>query len=112
MRRHHWKLTALQKARLHQYLAQSPVLEALYFAKQQLNGFLVMKSPKAKRAKQMLPKFLALIRQFEHSPAQALAATLLSWLEPIVRMWRFTKSNGITEGWLSIINGGQRHSLD
>ena len=84
---------------IHGYLKQSPVLQALYFAKQQLNGFLVMKSLKAKRAKQMLPKFLALIRQFEHSPAQALAATLLSWLEPIVRMWRFTKSNGITEGF-------------
>ncbi|MFC4203002.1 transposase, partial [Candidimonas humi] len=78
---------------------QSPVLRALYFAKQQLNGFLVMKSLKAKRAKQMLPQFLALIRQFEQSPAKALAATLLSWLEPIVRMWRFTKSNGITEGF-------------
>ncbi|MCM2278069.1 MAG: transposase, partial [Oligoflexia bacterium] len=24
--------------------------------------------------------------------------TLRSWLEPIVRMWRFTKNNGITEG--------------
>ncbi|MEI2418626.1 ISL3 family transposase [Orrella sp. JC864] len=99
MRRHHWKLTALQKERLHQYLAQMPVLQALYFAKQQLSGFLVLKSLKAKRAQKMLPKFLALIRQFEQSPAKALAATLLSWLEPIVRMWRFTKSNGITEGF-------------
>ena len=25
--------------------------------------------------------------------------TLISWLEPIVRMWRFSKSNGITEGF-------------
>src|SRR3546814_19716892 len=91
MRRHHWKLSSVQKERLHQYLAQEPVLQALYFAKQQLNGFLVMKSLKAKRAKQLLPKFLALIRQFEQSPARALAATLTSWLEPIVRMWRFTK---------------------
>jgi len=99
MRRHHWKLTALQKERLHQYLRQTPVLEALYFAKQQLNGFLVMKSLKRKRAKQILPQFLALLAQFEHSPARALAATLKSWLEPIVRMWRFTKSNGITEGF-------------
>ena len=97
MRRHHWKLTALQKENLHQYLAQMPVLQALYFAKQQLNGFLVLKSLKAERAQKMLPKFLALIRQFEQSPAKALATTLLSWLEPIVRMWRFTKSNGITE---------------
>jgi len=99
MRRHHWNLSAVQKERLHQYLAQSPVLKALYFAKQQLNGFLVMKSLKRKRAKQMLPKFLALLAQFEQSPAKALAATLKSWLEPIVRMWRFTKSNGITEGF-------------
>jgi len=99
MRRHHWKLSAGQKENLYQYLGQEPVLRALYFAKQQLNGFLAMKSLKAKRAKQMLPKFLALIRQFEQSPARALAETLKSWLEPIVRMWRFTKSNGITEGF-------------
>ncbi|WP_370519899.1 transposase [Bordetella sp. 15P40C-2] len=90
---------AMQKETLHRYLAQMPVLQALYFAKQQLNGFLVLKSLKATRAQKMLPKFLALIRQFEQSPAKALAATLLSWLEPIVRMWRFTKSNGITEGF-------------
>lgn len=89
----------MQKERLHPYLAQSPVLQALYFAKQQLNGFLVMKGVKARRAKQLLPKFLALIRQFEQSPAKVLAATLTSWLQPIVRMWRFTKSNGITEGF-------------
>lgn len=99
MRRHHWKLSAVQKERLHQYLAQSPTLQALYFAKQQLNGFLGMKSLKRKRARRMLPQFLALIAQFEQSPARALAATLKSWLEPAVRMWRFTKSNGITEGF-------------
>src|SRR5690606_4504331 len=50
MRRHHWKLTAMQKENLHRYLAQEPVLRALYFTKQQLNGFLVMKSLKRKRA--------------------------------------------------------------
>ena len=75
------------------------MLQALYFAKQQLNGFLVMKSLKRKRAKQMLPKFLALLEQFDLSPARALAQTLKSWLEPIVRRWRFTKSNSITEGF-------------
>ena len=30
---------------------------------------------------------------------RTLAATLTSWLEPIVRMWRFSRSNGITEGF-------------
>src|SRR3546814_4503855 len=50
-------------------------------------------------AKKLLPRFLALLQQFAHSPAKALAATLTSWLEPIVGMWRFSKSNGITEGF-------------
>src|SRR5690606_24715916 len=65
MRRHHWRLSAVQKENLRQYLAQEPVLRALYFAKQQLNGFLVMKNMRANRAERLLPKFLALIRQFE-----------------------------------------------
>ena len=76
-----------------------PVLRSLYFAKQQLNGFLVMKTVKRQRAKKMLPQFLALVAQLAQSPARALANTLRSWLEPIVRMWRFSKSNGITEGF-------------
>ncbi|MEJ1730695.1 transposase, partial [Escherichia coli] len=57
------------------------------------------KSLKRTRAEKMMPQFLALIEQFARSPARALAETLRSWLEPIVRMWRFTKSNGITEGF-------------
>ena len=99
MRRHHWKLAEVQRERLHRYLAQYPVLQALYLAKQRLMDFLLMKTLKAKRAKKMLPQFLALIEQFAHSPAHALARTLRSWLEPIVRMWRFSRSNGITEGF-------------
>src|SRR5699024_4605078 len=91
--------SAMQKERLHQYLAHEPVLQALYFAKQQLNGFLVLKTLKRKRAQKMLPKFLQLIEQLEQSPARWLAQTLRSWLEPIVRMLRFSKTNGITEGF-------------
>lgn len=99
MRRHHWKLSSVQKERLHGYLRQSPVLQALYFAKQQLNGFMVLRTLTARRAGKMIPRLLRLIGQFEQSPARALAATLRSWIEPIVRMWRFSRSNGITEGF-------------
>ena len=53
MPRRHWKLAAAQKERLRQYLAQSPVLQALCFAKQQLDGFLVKKCLRGRRAKQM-----------------------------------------------------------
>ncbi len=99
MRRYRWHLTATQKQTLHRYLAQTPVLQAMYFAKQQLNGFLVLKTLTQRRAKKMLPLFLNLIEQFERSLARTLAATLRAWLEPIVRMWRFSKTNGIMEGF-------------
>jgi transposase len=75
------------------------VLQSLYFARQQLAGLLVLKTAQAKRARKMLPQLLMLLEQFAHGPGQALASTLRSWLEPIVRMWRFSKSNGITEGF-------------
>ncbi|WP_211217781.1 transposase [Fodinicurvata sediminis] len=86
-------------APLTQYLEERPVLKALYAAKQRLMRFLLMKTLNAKRAKKVLLRFLALLEQFDKSPAKALATTLRSWLEPIVRMWRFSKSNGITEGF-------------
>jgi transposase len=49
-----------------------------------------------------LPKLLRVIDELGHSsfdPLETLAQTLKRWLEPIVCMWRFTRSNGITEGF-------------
>lgn len=99
MRRHQWRLTDDQKANLGRYLARYPVLQALYEAKQRLATLLLIKTANGRYAKKQLPKLLALLRQFSDSPAKSLANTLMSWIEPIVRMWRFSKSNGITEGF-------------
>ncbi len=68
MHHHHWRLGAVQKENLHQYLAYELVLRALYFAKQQLNGFLVLTNLKRKRAQKITPLLLRLIEQFEQSP--------------------------------------------
>ena len=46
-----------------------------------------------------MARLLKLIAQLAQSPARTLAHTLTSWLEPIVRMWRTSQSNGITEGF-------------
>jgi transposase len=99
MRRHQWKLEPGQRLALQAYLAQWPVLEALYRAKQRLMTLLLVKTVNAKRARRLLPKLMRLLEQFAQSPARGLAATLRSWIEPIVGMWRFSKSNGITEGF-------------
>ena len=99
MRRHEWKLAPEQRINLYQYLAQYPVLKAIYHAKQRLNSLLLIKTIRAKHARKMIPKLLELLNQFEDSPARALANTLKSWIDPVMRMWRFSYSNGITEGF-------------
>ena len=81
------------------YLDEHPVLKALYGVKQRLIRYLLLKTLNAKRVKRKLPGFLALIEQLKASPLRALAKTLTAWLEPIVAMWRFSKNNGITEGF-------------
>jgi transposase len=60
---------------------------------------LLIKDINGARARELLPQFLSLLEQLRQSPAHALAKTLTAWLEPIVRMWRFPFSNGITEGF-------------
>ena len=99
MRRHEWKLSDEQRVNLMSYLNDYPGLKALYRAKQKLIKYVLLKTLTAKRMKNKLPGFLSLIKQLAQSPLRALAKTLESWLEPIVAMWRFSKSNGITEGF-------------
>jgi transposase len=98
MRRHQWRLSDEQRINLDHYLEKFPVLKAMYQVKQKLNQFLLLKTLNRKKAKRKLPGFLKLIKQLSESPLNKLANTLTSWLEPIVAMWRFSKSNGITEG--------------
>ncbi|SKC08438.1 transposase, partial [Sphingopyxis flava] len=88
-----------QRKRLAVYLKANPVLEALYTAKQDMALPLTQKSLNAKKASQLIPDLLRLIDQFAASPLKSLADTLTSWLEPVARMWRFSRNNGITEGF-------------
>ena len=99
MRRHKWNLRDEQHRNLMHYLADYPVLKKLYLVKQRLVRFVLLKTLTRRRAGAKLPAFTKLIAQLEASPLQALARTLTSWLAPIVAMWRFSKSNGITEGF-------------
>ena len=49
-----------------------------------------------------IPQFLEMLDALKNSPFKALASlgkTFYHWREEIVRMWRFRKSNGITEGF-------------
>lgn len=99
MRRHQWNLTQEQRDNLARYLEQFPILRSLYLAKQRLNKLLLIKNLMPKHGSKFMARLLKLIEQLAQSPARTLANTLTSWLEPIVRMWRTSQSNGITEGF-------------
>lgn len=99
MRRHEWNLKDEQRVNLMSYLEDYPGLKALYLAKQKLIRYVLLKTLTKKRMSRKLPGFLKLIEQLHQSPLRSLAKTLEPWLEPIVAMWRFSKSNGITEGF-------------
>ena len=86
MRRHQWRLSNDNLANLMAYLKDYPVLRALYGIKQELMRYILLKTVNEKRMARKLPKFLSLIEKLQHSPLQALAKTLTSWLEPIVAM--------------------------
>ena len=84
------------------YFIQQPAVEAVYRFKQRLHQLLMYKHRTAKQCRRLIPIFLRRIRQLKASPFQALKTlgkTLYQWREEIARMWRFTKSNGITEGF-------------
>jgi transposase len=101
MRRHEENLSDGQKITLRQYLKAHGVLEAIYDFKQELCRLLKLKHQTQWQCKRWIPKLLEMIEQLKNAPIDALSSlgkTLHNWREEIVRMWRFTKTNSITEG--------------
>jgi transposase len=101
MRRHECNLKPEQVPKLKAYFDEVPGLEPLYRFKQDLMQLLLKKHQKRVEAKDLIPQLLWHMNELLESPwlpLKAFGQTLKSWLEPIVRMWRFTKTNGITEG--------------
>src|SRR3990167_739659 len=102
MRRHEEKLKPDQRLRLFHYFSQFPALQVIWEFKQKLVRLLLIKQRTQRSVKPLIPKFLFYIRALKESPFESMSTlgkTLESWSEEIVRMWRFTKSNGITEGF-------------
>ena len=102
MRRHRHNLRPEQFAKLSDYLAQRPVLELIYRFKQRLCYLLLKKHRTRKQCARMIPRLLRAIselRQAGLAQLVALGQTLQSWSQEIVAMWRFTRNNGITEGF-------------
>jgi transposase len=91
-----------QLLELQALLASQPALAAINDILQRLCNLLRIKHQKKSECRAHVRELLALIAQLTSSglaQAQTLADTLSSWREEIARMWRFTRNNGITEGF-------------
>ena len=102
MRRHRHNLNPEQQTRLATYLAAHPALELIYRFKQRLCYLLLKKHRNRKQCESLAPRFLRAIQQLRQaglSQLVQLGDTLYSWREEIAAMWRFTRNNGITEGF-------------
>jgi transposase len=103
MRRRPDRLSDQQKRRLEVYFKHHPELGVIYEFKQKLAALLRTKCATARLCKRrLIPQLLDYIDQLrgcgiEH--LEVLGRTLGSWSGEIAAMWRFTKNNGITEGF-------------
>jgi transposase len=96
------RLDLSQRARLDQLLAEQPALAGIYAIKEKLCGLLRLKTQSKDACRYHVRSLLQLIQTLKDSPfelACTLAKSLSEWTQEIVRMWRFTRNNGITEGF-------------
>src|SRR5580692_9289005 len=96
------RMDPAQKQRLGKLLADHPALLGIYEIKEKLCSLLRLKH-QGKRAclrhARSLLELIATLRKSHLEHACTLGKSLSEWTEEIVRMWRFTKNNGITEGF-------------
>ena len=102
MRMHEWsQMKEKSRKNLERYLSENPALKAVYDFKQHLMKLILTRVYSKSKARKEIPKFLDAIRALKMSNfrnLETLGNTLESWSEEIVRMWRFSKTNSITEG--------------
>ena len=96
------RLSRTQIEQRDQYFTEQPAIKAIYPFKQQLHQLLLNKAKTKRECQTLALPLLNRIQQLKQSkldPLITLAKTLYAWREEIARMWRFTKNNGITEGF-------------
>lgn len=102
VRRHAERLRPDQRHRLMVYLEDHPAFKVIYQFKQLLCRLLRFKHRTSRQCRRLIPHLLRAISSLKSSgfsPLVQLGETLDAWKDEIARMWRFTKNNGITEGF-------------
>jgi transposase len=102
VRRHRHNLKPEQAVKLTAYLESYPALREIYRFKQKLCYLLLKKHCNQEKCRRLAPRFLRAVRELRDAgfpPLVQLGETLHTWQDEIATMWRFTRNNGITEGF-------------
>ena len=102
LRKRRERLKAQEMERLKSFFRGNPAIELAYEFKERLCGLLNKKSQTAKQCRDNIRKLKEMMKIMKYeAPTEfgKLAETIGEWFAPIIRMWRFTKNNGITEGF-------------
>lgn len=101
MRRHEENLKPEQREKLERYFEEFPHLKPIWEFKQRLHDLIRLKMLSKESTWLVIHDYLRMVRELRESPIEALKTlgeTLSVWREEIGRMWRFSKTNSITEG--------------
>jgi transposase len=96
------RLDPERKAQLEVLLDSQPLLRPLFEMKEDLCSLLRISRQNKRECRPLVNQLLYLIESLKRSgfqEAQSLGLTLQNWSQEIARMWRFSRNNGITEGF-------------
>ena len=96
------KLTDHAKKRLDAYFNDHPQARSIYHLWQNLTQLLRNKHKNTRECQQHISTYLQyiqLLKLSDFEPLRRLSKTLTDWKEEILRMFRYTYSNGMTEGF-------------
>lgn len=114
MRRHRHNLKPHQADKLQTYFEQFPAVREIYRFKQRLCYLLLKKHKTRKQCAHLANRFLKALRDLREAGLAhlvQLGQTLTSWSVEIATMWRFTRNNGITEGFHTKMEVLQRQAF-
>ena len=96
------RLEAQKLERLEKFFENNPAIKLAYEFKERLCELLNRKHQTAKECMRNIKELKTMMKQMKYEATQEferLAETIGDWFAPIIRMWRYTKNNGITEGF-------------
>lgn len=102
MRQHRERMKPESKQKLERYLQEVPGLKAIDEVQQKTLRLVRLKRLSPEQMKPLIYEFLETLHQLKYSgfqTLQTLAKSLNSWKQEILRMWRFSRTNAITEGF-------------